>query len=1103
MKMIVLFLFVFISGVFAGNANSQETKVSISKNNKPIREILGEIERQTDYLFVYSEKEVDVNQRKTVNVSQQRVADVLSSLFRSTNVGYAMEGHNIMLMAKTTQTDAAQQKRHITGVVKDIKGETIIGANIMIKGTGTGVSTNIDGGFSIEAATGDELIVSFIGYLTQTIKIDSQKTLNIKLLEDTKTLEEVVVVGYTVQTKSAVTGSVAVVKADKLKDVNTLEVGSMLQGKVSGVYVSGSSGEPGQASKIRIRGKGTLNSSVSPLWVVDGVIVGEDPGLNPNEIDNISVLKDGSATALYGSRAANGVIVVTTKRGEYDANKYSVSVNAGVSLLSTGHLEMMNSQELYDYQKSWNNQSWFTEELLKHNTDWFKEFYKNWVPSTEHNLNISGGTDKLTYMISGSFLDQKGLLRHGEDQFNRYTMNAKISAKLTDWVTLNYTSKWTREDYDRPTYMTGLFFHNIARRWPTCPVRDPNGHYQQKMEIIEMEDGGKQTSQKNWYTQQLQAIFEPIKDWRIVAEGSMRTYTRKQSWAVLPIYAYDADNQPYLLGWGDNAAGYSEVQDSRESEDYFSTNIYTDFAKTFGDHNFKIMVGFNGELYRPSGLTGFGTDLISPEVPSLGLTQDNKKASSWASEKAIAGFFGRLNYNYKERYMLEANLRYDGSSRFIGDKRWGLFPSFSAGWNISREAFFEPLTQVVGTLKLRGSWGQLGNNNTSETNAWYPFYQNMPTGSASSGWLINGKKQNVAGLPGIVSSLMTWETIESWNVGIDWGLFDNRLTGSFDYYNRYTYDMIGPAPTLPSVLGASAPQINNCDMKSYGWELELSWRDRIQQFNYGVRLVMSDNMQKILEYPNKTLSLGEKYYTGKTIGEIWGYKTIGIAQTQEEMDKHLANGGKPNWGSAWGAGDIMYANIDGKDGVNSGANTVNDHGDLKIIGNSTPRYNFGLTLDGSWKGLDFSLFIQGVMKRDYMLDGPYFWGANGGMWQSCVFKEHLDYWRPEGDPLGANTNAYYPKPYFSSNKNQKTQSGYLQNAAYCRLKNAQIGYTLPKAWTKKAAMESVRVYVSGDNLLTISGISDIFDPETLGGDWGPGKLYPLQRTISIGLNVNF
>ena len=434
MKMIVLFLFVFISGVFAGNANSQETKVSISKNNKPIREILGEIERQTDYLFVYSEKEVDVNQRKTVNVSQQRVADVLSSLFRSTNVGYAMEGHNIMLMAKTTQTDAAQQKRHITGVVKDIKGETIIGANIMIKGTGTGVSTNIDGGFSIEAATGDELIVSFIGYLTQTIKIDSQKTLNIKLLEDTKTLEEVVVVGYTVQTKSAVTGSVAVVKADKLKDVNTLEVGSMLQGKVSGVYVSGSSGEPGQASKIRIRGKGTLNSSVSPLWVVDGVIVGEDPGLNPNEIDNISVLKDGSATALYGSRAANGVIVVTTKRGEYDANKYSVSVNAGVSLLSTGRLEMMNSQELYDYQKSWNNQSWFTEELLKHNTDWFKEASKPGL-YTNANITYTGSSGRMRSFVMADYYREEGAIK--DFTLDRFTFRSNNDVKFTDRFTMS------------------------------------------------------------------------------------------------------------------------------------------------------------------------------------------------------------------------------------------------------------------------------------------------------------------------------------------------------------------------------------------------------------------------------------------------------------------------------------------------------------------------------------------------------------------------------------------------------------------------------------------------------------------------------------------
>jgi len=343
---------------------------------------------------------------------------------------------------------------------------------------------------------------------------------------------------------------------------------------------------------------------------------------------------------------------------------------------------------------------------------------------------------------------------------------------------------------------------------------------------------------------------------------------------------------------------------------------------------------------------------------------------------------------------------------------------------------------------------------------------------------------------------LTWETVESWNVGVDFGLFDNRLTGSFDYYQRYTYDMVGPAPTLPGILGASAPKINNADMKSYGWEMELSWRDRIEDFNYGVRFTLADGQRKVLKYPNESGDI-YSWYNNKLDGTIWGYTTVGIAQTQEEMDAHLANN-KPNWGSKWGAGDIMYADLNGDGEVTSGSKTLNDHGDLKVIGNSYARYNFGFTVDGSWKGLDFSIFLQGTMKRDYWLDGPYFWGASGDEWQSACFTEHLDYWTPE------HTNAYYPKPYFGNiKKNQEVQSGYLQNAAYLRVKNVQVGYTLPKSWTKKAAMESVRFYVSGDNLLTWTGISSVFDPETLGGDWGPGKLYPLQRTLSVGVNVNF
>ena len=314
--------------------------------------------------------------------------------------------------------------------------------------------------------------------------------------------------------------------------------------------------------------------------------------------------------------------------------------------------------------------------------------------------------------------------------------------------------------------------------------------------------------------------------------------------------------------------------------------------------------------------------------------------------------------------------------------------------------------------------------------------------------------------------------------------------------------MIGPAPELPSVLGAAAPKINNSDMKSYGFEVELSWRDRIRDFSYGVRFVLSDAQQEIMNYPNESKTLASGHYGGKKLNDIWGYTTVGIAQTQAEMDAHLVNN-KPSWGSSWSAGDIMYADLNGDGVINNGANTVDNPGDMRVIGNSTPRYNFGLTLDAAWKGIDFSVFFQGIGKRDYWLDGPYFWGANGGMWQSAGFTEHWDFWRGEDDALGANLNAYYPRASFNGGKNQYRQTRYLQNAAYIRMKNLQIGYTLPKQWSSKAGMSSVRVYLSGDNLLTISDITGVFDPETLGGDWGDGKLYPLSRTISVGLNVNF
>ena len=797
MKMIVLFLFVFISGVFAGNANSQETKVSISKNNKPIREILGEIERQTDYLFVYSEKEVDVNQRKTVNVSQQRVADVLSSLFRSTNVGYAMEGHNIMLMAKTTQTDAAQQKRHITGVVKDIKGETIIGANIMIKGTGTGVSTNIDGEFSIEAATGDELIVSFIGYLTQTIKIDSQKTLNIKLLEDTKTLEEVVVVGYTVQTKSAVTGSVAVVKADKLKDVNTLEVGSMLQGKVSGVYVSGSSGEPGQASKIRIRGKGTLNSSVSPLWVVDGVIVGEYPGLNPNEIDNISVLKDGSATALYGSRAANGVIVVTTKRGEYDANKYSVSVNAGVSLLSTGRLEMMNSQELYDYQKSWNNQSWFTEELLKHNTDWFKEASKPGL-YTNANITYTGSSGRMRSFVMADYYREEGAIK--DFTLDRFTFRSNNDVKFTDRFTmstkisgsLSRTDSQQRSVYNTYLYLPWDFPYNEDGSIRSGQEQDWRG----RDGINDMYD-----LQWNWSRSK-----------KLTVDGTINFNYQITDWL-----RFESNN--YIRYISNRSESYTDKRSRSGQSDKGSlsnsnslltkqfTNQMIRFEKSFGKHKVNALGAYEytRHFYESTSAEGRG---IQPGREILDVTTGIKSIGGYKDAIATQSALFNANYDYDNRYMGQVSYRMDESSCFGKNNRMGHFFTVSGGWNIQNETFFESLRESVNQLKVRVSYGSLGNT-PGAYYGHYPLYSSM---------MYNDE---VAYFPSQMGNAdLSWEKCYTTNIGIDARFFD-RFGVTIDLYNKNTSDLLYYAP-LPNISGYTGQYKNVGAINNKGLEISLN-----------------------------------------------------------------------------------------------------------------------------------------------------------------------------------------------------------------------------------------------------------------------------------------
>lgn len=1068
------------------------------------------------------------------------------------DTGKGLETLNPTIEESAGMPVVQQNERTIKGTVKDATGETVIGANISVVGTSNGTVTDVEGNFSLKVPTGATLKVSFIGYKDAIVKITNQQVLDIVLQDDSQALDEVVVVGFGSQKKVNLTGAVSTVKAEALAERPVTNVSQALQGVVPGLNFSVpmGGGELDNEMKFNIRGSGSIGdgSKAAPLVLIDGM-EGDMNSINPQDIETISVLKDAAASSIYGSRAPFGVILITTKSGK--SGRVTVNYNNNIRFTDPLKVpEMMNSydfaryfneasengaaslpfsQEILDrivgYQKgeiadatipNESNGLWQAYKMSNANTDWFQEHYRHWTPSHEHNISVSGGTDKITYMVSGNFMDQKGMMRHSDDSYKRFSLNSKLGAQITKYIHMNYTSRWVRNDYDKSYYQNPLFFHNLARRWPTVPTKDPNGHYMEASEIVQLEDGGRDNKQTDYLTQQIQLVIQPLKNWNITAEGNVRTENVKRRYSILPVFLYNVNNEPVPMKFDEeHGPGVTVHQADMSKRNFYTMNLFTDyFYQTDNGHYFKAMVGFNAELNKYDRVWASRNSLISPSVPSLSTSTDNMKNGDELNEWSTAGFFGRINYNYKERYMAEVNMRYDGTSRFIGDQRWGFFPSFSAGWNIAREAFWGDWEQYVSTLKLRGSWGELGNQNTSDI---YPFYPSMEVKAGDGNWLVNGAQQTTSKLPGLVSVLMTWERIRSWNIGLDFGALNNRLTGSFDYFKRQTLDMVGPAPELPVTLGTTVPKVNNADMESYGFELEIGWRDRIGKVNYGVKAIISDAQQKITRYPNETMKFSN-WYSGKMNGEIWGYTTIGIAKTQEEMDAHLATTDQSAIGSNWGAGDIMYADLN-KDGkVDGGAGLLGDSGDKKIIGNSTPRYNYGITLDASWNGIDISAFFQGVGKRDIAVGGPYFWGATGGVWGSTGFVDHMDYFRTETSPFGANTDAYYPRPIIGKDqeRNHEVQSGYLQSAAYLRLKNLQIGYTFPTAWMNKVGIQSLRLYVSADNLFTITNMAGMFDPETVSGReyWdldgtaedktsNNGKVYPLSKVLSFGLNINF
>lgn len=1027
-----------------------------------------------------------------------------------------------------------QQNGVCNGVVTDTTGETVIGASVVVKGTTNGTITGLDGDFSLSGVTkGSILVVSFVGYQNTEVKWNGQP-LTIVLKEDTKVLDEVVVVGYGTQKKANLSGAVAAVDGKVLQDRPITNIGQGLQGVVPNLNITmNNGGAPGATSSFNIRGNTSLNGG-SPLVLVDNVQM--DANLvNPDDIESISVLKDAASASIYGARAAYGVILITTKKGK-KSDKPTVSLSATGywqspaltfhNVNSMQYLTMMDEayqndggsghyfkSQVYQYAEDYFNGKYDSPvffdtayDTYKYgycgNTDWWDELYKTSF-SQIYTANISGGNDRTTYYASVSMNDQGGILKAGDDKYNKYNANVNISSNITKWLNVSAKIAHTYTDELHPTGGTtamnstaysGLSSYSGMMKGdlsPLMPVKHPDGHYAGQGSytnpVAIMEQGGNAQYKQNdlWMTGAVK--ITPIKGLVINADYTWNFYGKSSNQHVQNFYDYTAvPGTENYYPW----TNPSSVTVTNNDDYYNAFNAFAEYTFSLKEkHNFKVMVGYNQENKHKKYHYAGRKNLIDSSNPSLNLAYGDMAMNGSETHWSVNGFFARINYDYKGKYLLELNGRYDGSSKFPHGDRYAFFPSASVAWRVSEEKFWEPIRGWFDNFKLRASYGSLGNQALDESR--YGNFPYLATYGINTkyGALLNGTRPVAVSVPGLVSASFTWEIVNQIDFGFDASFFGGRLNTSFDWYRRNTKDMLTAGQALPAVLGTSVPQENAADMKTVGWEVSLEWNDRLSNgFGYHIKGVLSDYQASITKFSNPTKLLGT-HYVGEKLNEIWGYVSNGLFQSDEDAkaaDQSYLSGG------SWGAGDVKYEDLNNDGKIDIGKNTLDDSGDRKIIGNSTPRYSYGITAGFDYKGFDFEMFWQGIGKRDYWLGGSQFWGFTD---EWCTpLTSSLDYWTED------NRDAYFPRlhHYGVNGGNHQVSTRYLQNAAYLRLKNVVLGYTIPRSITEKVKISRLRVFVQGENLLTFTPLIDSYDPETLNN-----MTYPINKKISVGLNLTF
>ncbi|GHE46743.1 SusC/RagA family TonB-linked outer membrane protein [Sphingobacterium griseoflavum] len=1056
----------------------------------------------------------------------------------------------------------AAQQHTATGTVVDLNGP-LAGVTVSLVGSAISTQTDEKGQFSIVAPVGSTLQFSSVGYGVMELVV-SANPMQVEMQSDSRTVDEVVVVGYGTQKRANVTGAVSTVDTEKTFETRPItDVGRALQGAVSGLSISTPSGDLGGDPTIRLRGvTGSLQTQggASPLILVDGVEVPSLSMINPTDIETMSVVKDASA-AIYGSRAAWGVILIKTKSGKRNtktainyANNFALQtltttpvIAGGAEGARAGLLAMQRTnpalagyvnlgtrydeyaiQKMEEWERLYGGQTLGLDMLegrdyevkdgyLYFHRTWDAEdmFMKKYTPQQNHNLSISGGSEKINYNAGFGMISQTGILKDNTDKYNRYNFNLGINADLTDWLTGFAKILYTASDVSKPFSFNGDVYEPLfyLYRWPrNFPYGTIDG--------LPMRNAITDVQQANMNERNF----------------NMARFTFGGQAKIMPGLTLDADytysqfltrfdeNGGTVTGWDFwnknefeyltyTGAAYNRARKERTIRDRHVANMYATYDKSVEQHNFKVMAGANAELFKSDNIWGQRLGLLDQNYPQLGLATGEMSTSSGASHWSTLGFFGRVNYDYDNKYLLEVLARYDGSSRFNADNVWGFFPAISAGYVLSQEAFMDWSKPYLNFLKLRASWGSVGNQ-TVPTGLYLSTLSQAPTN-----WVIDGVNQNTMTTPSIVSQDLTWETVTTQEIGIDAAFFSNKLNVTFNRYRRTVSDLITGGVILPSSFGAPSPLRNFGEMQTNGWELELAYN---HSFNNGLTMrlagQLSDYTERITKFDGQAqinANGTSSNYTGKVIGEIWGYETDRLFQVD---DFHINSDGTYTLKEGipsqafyetatfkYGPGDVKYRDLNGDGVIGVGDGTVENPGDRRIIGNANPRYQYGFRADFAFKGFDLGFFLQGVGQRDNWVGGDF--AVPGWRPAEAWYAHQMDYWTPE------NTGAFYYRPtnqnQSNTSMNHMPQTQYLLDMSYLRLKNLTLGYTIPATVLEKAKISKFRVFFSGENLMEFDNLNIPIDPETdytENGIRDPnsfGRSYPYRRTFSLGLQLTF